>query len=270
MEKTCLVIYVGVGYSDFEYNWDKTYIFSVNMMDGYENHQKNVFEPLKRQGYSIKTALLTKKHKRYDEMLKFYDAITLEYDDINEYESNALQKFHKVRDTENTGFFQPGGRFLTLKTPIDHYDLYVIIRGDVLFKKSFDEINIDYDKVNFLWPESPPELSTHKREKLIQEGWYDLMWWDRDKRTNGIVFNVLPKKYFNLYKSHIWREHLALSYMIRDTYPLFSMEDVNMIMGFDKGYTTDLRFMSNPIYTFNKKIISHYKDIVIENFGNLN
>jgi hypothetical protein len=47
-------------------------------------------------------------------------------------------------------------------------------------------------------------------------------------------------------------------------------EDVNMIMGFDKGYTTDLRFMSNPIYTFNKKIISHYEDIVIENFANLN
>jgi hypothetical protein len=45
--------------------------------------------------------------------------------------------------------------------------------------------------------------------------------------------------------------------MIKDSYPLFSIEDVHMIMGYEKGHVTDLRFSDNPIYTFNKKIFEN-------------
>jgi len=201
--------------------------------------------------------------------VSFYNAIPLDYTDINQYEFNTMNKFHKMRENENTGFYYVGGRFLTLKTQIDDYDFYVVVRSDVLFKKKITELNIDYDKLNFLWPESPPQLFTPLREDFLRDGWHDLLWWEHNKRTNGLVINFFPKKYYNLYRSHIWREHLALYYMLKDTHPFFTMNDVNMIMGTKKGHVTDLRFETNPIYTFNKKIIFSGKDINVDNFGKL-
>jgi hypothetical protein len=42
--------------------------------------------------------------------------------------------------------------------------------------------------------------------------------------------------------------------MIRDLSPLITVEnDVNIMMGLDNFYVTDIRFTENPVYTFNKK-----------------
>jgi hypothetical protein len=55
--------------------------------------------------------------------------------------------------------------------------------------------------------------------------------------------------------------------MIQDLYPLITLEDVNLMAGYDKSYVTDVRFSDNPVYITNKKIISSGIDINVSRFG---
>ena len=42
--KTCLVIYIGNGYSEGEPSYYNAYIYSVDMRDNKENHEENIYK----------------------------------------------------------------------------------------------------------------------------------------------------------------------------------------------------------------------------------
>ena len=53
-------------------------------------------------------------------------------------------------------------------------------------------------------------------------------------------------------------EHVALHGILKDTYPVITVEkDVNLMMGYERCYVTDIRFAENPVYTFAKKDIKY-------------
>jgi len=266
-----LIIYIGNGYSEFTYSYDKTYAYSVDMRENFLNHQEKIFKNLSRKGYELDFALLTNKHEKYQDFLDFYNAIHLDYDDLNDYDLERLKEFYYWKTDIPTGNFYAGGRFFKIRNQIPHYELYVIIRADVSFKMGLNELNVDYTKMNWLWPETDYSVFCDElREDYLKARGSDCWCWESYHRVNGNILNIVPNKYFNLYKSYIWMEHTAFTYMMRDLYPIITLNDINMMLGWEKCYVTDLRFTENPVYTLNKKILESHGNVQTHRFGSVN
>ena len=265
--KTCLLIYIGNGYSEDVPVYDNSYRYSVDMRDNLENHNEKIVEPLKKLGYNVDYALLTNKHKKYDEFTQFYNSIPLEYEDINAEDFKTMHKFYFWKREHPPGYFYSGGRFLKLKNKIPRYDTYVIVRADAHFKMGLDELNVDYDKMNWLWPETDFRVFTDQKQQFIDWLGSECWPWEAYHRVNGNVLNVIPYKFFNAYSNYIWMEHLSFSHMLEDLYLLVTFEDLNLMLGDEKCWVTDVRFVENPVYTMNKRITFVDSDAKTENFG---
>lgn len=267
MKKTCLVVYVGNGYSEFELSHDGAYTYSTDMKENYENHQENIFNPLREDGYDVEFALLTNKHDKYAEYFRFYNAIFLDYDEVTQHDEDVMKNYYFWRYNVPPGNFRSGGRFKKLKNKIPEYDLYAIIRTDTFFIKSLKDMTVDYDKINWLWPETDWQMFTEFKEAYLSDGKTEFWPWQKHNRVNGNVFNIIPKKFFRMFTNYIWMEHAALYAMLNELSPLVTLDDVNMMLGMDKCYCTDIRYCQNPVYTFNKKIIKNRSDAKLEHFG---
>jgi hypothetical protein len=123
-----------------------------DMRENKENHHKNIIKPLEDLGYKVDTTLVTNKHKRYDEFVEEYNAIRLDYSDITQQEYDNLYSFYSMKTPQQwgCGSFRPGGRFLKMRSKFPEYDLYVFLRGDTILKKSLNDMNVDYEKINYL------------------------------------------------------------------------------------------------------------------------
>lgn len=255
---TCLLIYIGNGYSEKEISYDGSYYYSVDMRDNKPNHKKNVIDPLKNMGYSVDTCLITNKHSKYDLFLKEYDAINVTYDDVTPEDEKKLYDYYalKVPEEHGPGSLKSGTRVLKARNNIPEYDLYVFVRADAKFKMSIQEMNIDYKRINYSWKETDFRFFTELRDLFMKQHGTDQIYWNQYYRISGNVLNIVPKKYFKVFTSYYWLEHLSLYCMIQDLSPTITFEnDINLIFGNDVCYVTDIRFCTNPLYTFNKKIL---------------
>jgi hypothetical protein len=258
--KKCLIIYLGNAYSEKTLNYSKEYMYSVDLRDNKSNHIDNIYAPLISMGYNVETLMLTNKHKYSDLFLDMFSAYNFEYNEFTDDELKNLYGLYWMRTPQGwgPGIFKAGARLLKVKDEIPKtYDLYVIIRADCLFKKSLIQMDVDYDKINYLFPETDNQFFTHNREFYLDNHGDELIFFREYLRVNGITLNIIPQKYFNMVSSYLWMEHMSLYFMQRDLYPIFSWkDDVHFICGTEKAYVTDPNFCENPIYTFNKKIYS--------------
>jgi hypothetical protein len=264
-QKTCLVVYIGNGFSVGESAHNGMYSYTTDMRDSKENHKEFLYKPLTKQGYKVDTALVTNKHKFYDGFKKEYDAIDIEYDDITPEDENKLLEYYQIKVPQGwgPGSFRSGGRFLKLKQKMPEYDVYVFIRTDAILKKSISELSVDYEKINYLWPETDYHfyenfILNKTDNKNINGFWYDCEWfWRTYNRVNGNILNIVSKKYITVFLNYFWLEHLSLHLMIKDLSPTITVEnDVNLMCGNEIPYVSDVRVCENPVYYFSKKIIS--------------
>lgn len=265
--KKALVIYIGCGYSERETSYDNTYVYQIDMRENYSNHLENVFKPLEKMGYSHDFMLLTNKHEKFEEFQKFYNAIDVYYDDFTSKDFQILHDFYFNKYDIPPGHCTSGGRFLKIKDEIPEYDLYLMIRADLRFKMSIDNLKIDLDKINWLWPETDYRFYTHQKEEYLERFGSDRWFWDNTKRVNGNFFNVVPKKFFNAFRHYIYMEHVSLFYMLKELSPLITMDDVNLMLGDENCYVSDQRFCENPVVALNKKIIQVIADVNVERYG---
>lgn len=255
---SCLLIYVGNGYSEKEPSYDGAYQYSVDMRDNKPNHKKNIIDPLKNMGYEVDTCLITNKHIKYDLFIKEYGAIEIFYDDLTIEDEKNLYKYYtiKVPEEHGPGSLKSGARVLKARKNIPEYDLYVFVRADTKFKLPLNQLNIDYDKINYSWKETDFRFFTEERESFIKQHGTDQVYWNEYYRISGNVLNIVPKKYFNVFTNYYWLEHLSLYCMLQDLSPIITYEkDINLIFGENVCYVTDIRFCVNPLYTFSKKIL---------------
>ncbi len=258
--KTCLLIYIGNGYSVDSPNYDNSYTYSVDMRDNQDNHNKMIVEPLKEVGYSVDTMIVTNKHKYYHEFVKELGAISVNYEDFSRKDEKFYRELYerKVPAQWGPGNFRSGGRFLKLSEPLPQYDLYVFVRADAEFKMSLRELSVDENKMNFLWAETDFRMFTNRREEFLEAYHSEWWFWNTYNRVAGNVLNIIPKKYLNLFISYYWMEHIALHGILKDTYPVITVDkDVNLMMGYERCYVTDIRFAENPVFTFAKKDIKY-------------
>jgi hypothetical protein len=256
MQKRCLVFYMGAGYIKDEPNYYGSYSYSVDMRENRSNHYENVFSKLENNGYHLDFCLLTNKHEMYEEFVKDYNAINIEYDEISQSDLDCLEHYYfklKVPTGEGPGTLRSGGRFLKIKSKIPEYDIYVFLRADLLFKKSIDQLSIDFDKINYLWVETDHKFFSN-RDEFIAEYGSEFYFWNLYNRVSGNTFNIVAKKYINMFTNYIWSDHMSLHLMISDLHPLVSIDDINIMCGFDCAYVSDANKFENPIFTFNKHI----------------
>jgi hypothetical protein len=256
--KSCLVIYIGAGYVKDHFHYSGDYSYSIDMRENKQNHWDKIYKPLLRDGYKINTLLLTNKHEKINEFRDFYGCIGIEYDDLTQEDSDNLFKYYELKNPIANGYGQPfsGGRFLKLKQEIPEYDIYVIVRADCYFKMGLDELNVKYDKMNWLWRETHIKYFTNREEfEKLWEDWG--FFWRETKRVNGNVLNVIPRKYFGVFKSYIWLEHLSLFMILNDLKPLVTLEDVNFMLESDDFFVTDSHLVDNPVFFFNKTEIKY-------------
>jgi len=265
--KKALIIYIGCGYSEREVSYDNTYVYQIDMRENYSNHMENVFKPLEKMGYSHDVMLLTNKHQKFEEFKEFYKAIDVHYEDFTSDDFEIVKNFYYMKYFWQPGHCTSGGRFLKVKQQIPEYDLYVMIRADILFKQSIENLKIDFEKMNWLWPETDYRFYTEDRDEIMKELGYEKWCWDTYKRVNGNFFNIIPKKFFNAFRTHIYMEHVSLCFMLEELHPLITMDDVNLMLGDEKCYVSDQRFCENPIVSLNKKIIQVNVDINVERYG---
>ena len=259
-DKTCLIIYIGNGFSKNQRADNNSYSYSVDMRDNRENHQKCMYNPLIELGYKIDTALVTNKHEFYEGFKKEYNAIKLDYDDITPEDEKNLEEYYHLKIDRRLGWgpglFKSGGRLLKLKDKIPEYDLYVFIRADSFFKVTLNELKVDYNKINYLWPETDYRFFTGGKDTFYKTGMNERYFWDTYKRINGNVLNVIPKKYINIFLNYIWLEHMSVYFMTETLNPLITVEnDINLMCGDENCYVTDVIVCENPVFTFNKKIL---------------
>lgn len=257
--KSCLVIYLGNSFSEKTLNYSKSYYYSVDLRENKQNHIENIYSPLISMGYNVNTILLTNKHENLDLLRTEFSALPFEYDEFSDEELKNLYGYYWMRTTGSwgPGIFKAGARLLKQKDRIPKSDLYVIIRADIHFKKSLSEMDVNYDRMNFLWPETDNQFFTEKRQEYLNTHGDELVYFRDYKRVNGVALNIVPHKYFNILSSYLWLEHMSLNFMLKDLGPIITLEnDFHFICGTDRGYVTDTTVCENPIYYFNKKIYS--------------
>lgn len=254
----CLVIYIGNAYSENSRSYDGEYRYSVDIRDNFNNHEEKIFLPLREMGYNIHKAFLTNKHEKYYEFVNEFADVELHYDDINNEDFEIFKDYYfkiKNRNMHGPGSYWSGGRFQKLEHKLPEYDLYVILRGDTHFKVSIHDLNIDFDKMNWLWPETDINYFKYPIEEAREIWGSEFQFWDHSWRVNGNAFNIIPQKYINVFKTYFWADHMALYLMLNDLGPIISINDVNLMLGYDKCYTSDVRFCENPVYKLTKKIL---------------
>ena len=125
----------------------------------------------------------------------------------------------------------------------------------LLFKKSIDELDINYEKMNYLWPETDDNFYNHNREEYLKKFGDEHCFWKEYNRVNGNILNFVPKKYINVFLTYFWYEHMSVHLMIKDLYPLIKYpDDIHLICGEEKAYSSNTRVCENPIFVTSKKI----------------
>ena len=254
--KSCLIIYIGNGYSEKSRQTDNRYYYSVDMRDNEVNHLNCIFKPLKSLGFKINVALVTNKHEKYNEFKKYYAAIDIDYDDLTQEDIDCLYHLYyniRVPKKWGAGAFFSGGRFLRLKAPIPSYDYYIFVRSDLSFKKTINDLDIDFNKINYLWIETDINHFEFGTSKIIKED--PKMFWRQYNRVSGNTLNIVPRFFLNPFLSCMWAEHCSLHLLLKDFEPLITLNDVNFMCSEEKCYATDATTVVNPVFTFNKKIL---------------
>jgi hypothetical protein len=158
--KKAFVFYTGLSYYPNFFHCETGWHFDLDMEFGYKNHMQQLHNPLRNMGYDVSCAIITNKdnNPKYAKYLQMYNALDMSYDsEVSDFEIESMINYFKVRyerfDAFSFGYPIQGFRFLTIRDPIPAADIYIFIRCDLNLKNPINKLNIDYNKINYLWTE---------------------------------------------------------------------------------------------------------------------
>tara|TARA_R100000008_G_C3582949_1_gene169889 strand:+ start:258 stop:1076 length:819 start_codon:yes stop_codon:yes gene_type:complete len=253
------IFYTGLSYFPNFFHCETGWNFDLDMEFGYQNHMQYLHQPLSNMGYDVGCAIITNKENnpKYKRYLQLYNAFDMNYNgDVNDFEIESMVNYFKVR-YERFGAFSfgypiQGFRFLTIQDPIPMADIYVFIRCDLILKKPLNEINIDYDKINYLWKEE----GIHRRsQEGIASPNHPNSGWSQHHRVCGNMLHVVNKKYIKSFLTHFWLEHCSMHAMLKDCDSV-TLQDFHIVCG-DEMYDSCTERESNPIFTHSRKKVEN-------------
>jgi len=184
------------GISKFEYNyWYNNKKFVIDYKNSYENYKKFIFDFFSNKGYDIDVYFTTNMLDDTDkkEMCQKYKPI--KYNFIENDEDPIKSKNNKLNNVID----------LCLESGFT-YDLILITRFDLIFKKDFDKSNINFDNFNL--------VSILEKPHLICDNFY-----------------LFPYKYFQIF-SNIVKKNInkSLNLIQNELYYKININSVNYIL----------------------------------------
>ena len=153
MNRKIALLLFGMSKMTYQHWSQKKGILEINYMNSYSNYQEYIFEYFQKRGYQVDVYLATNNMSNPDkkELIDTYKPISYSFNrNLKNKIRSRSDKIEKVID-------------LCLQSQIK-YDLVLITRFDLLFKKKFDEININLKRFNL--------VSELEKKKLICDNFY--------------------------------------------------------------------------------------------------
>ena len=253
--KKAFVFYTGLSYYPNFYHCETGWHFDLDMEFSHHNHMKQLHAPLSQMGYDVECAIITNKedNPKYQQYLKMYDAHDMDYNgNVSDHEIESMINYFKIR-YERFGAFSfgypiQGFRFLTIQDAIPTADIYIFIRCDLTLKKPLDQIDINYNKINYLWKEE----GIHRAEQEgITTADHPNSGWSQHHRVCGNMLHVVNKKYIKSFLTHFWLEHCSMHAMLKDCDSI-TLEDFHIVCG-DTMYDSCIERQPNPIFQHSRK-----------------
>lgn len=255
--KKAFIFYTGISYwKRFPHSETGLY-FDLDMESSYDNHMKMLHEPLQKMGYDVDCCIITNKdnNPKYNKYIKMYKALDFTYQsNMQQWEIDVMANYFNMRFPRfgafSFGYPVQGFRLLTIQEPIPAADIYIFCRCDLLLKKSINKINIDYNKINYLWKE---EGVYRRQQENITSPYQSNSGWSICRRVSGNMLNVVPRKHIKKFLSNYWLEHCSMYAMLRD-YDTLTEKDFHIVLG-DQMYDSCIEREPNPIFTHNRIIV---------------
>lgn len=153
MNRKIALLLFGMSKMTYQHWSQKKGILEINYMNSYSNYQEYIFEYFQKRGYQVDVYFATNNMSNPDkkELIETYKPISYSFNrNLKNKIRSRNDKIEKVID-------------LCLQSQIK-YDLVLITRFDLLFKKKFDEININLKRFNL--------VSELEKKKLICDNFY--------------------------------------------------------------------------------------------------
>ena len=152
MKKIALLLF-GMSKTIYHHWSQKQGLLEINYMNSFSNYQKYIFKYFQEKGYQIdvyfSTNMMTDEEQK--ELIKTYKPVSYSFNkNLKNKISSRNDKLDKVID-------------LCLQSKIN-YDLVLITRFDLLFKRDFNELNINLNRFNL--------VSILEKKKLICDNFY--------------------------------------------------------------------------------------------------
>ena len=253
-KKKVFIFYTGISFWQRFLHSETGNLFDIDMEGSYENHMKMLHKPLSKMGYDVNCAIVTNKlgNPKYKKYLSMYKAVDLDYKtDPTQAEIDNLARYFDLKfgsgGAFGFGFPIQGFRLLTIKDPVPEADLYIFCRCDLLLKNSIDKLNIDWDKINYLWKE---EGIYRKQELGIETPDHPKSGWSICNRVAGNMLNVVPSRHIKKFINNYWLEHCSMHAMLKD-HDDIDKTDFHIVLG-DEMYDSCTERQANPIFTHNR------------------
>ena len=148
----CAILFFGMSYCEYEKHKNKNKV-QINYLLSYDNYKEYIFNFLHNNGYSIDVYFCTNTSCYFiqKKLVETYQPV--KYSFIKNENNKELSRNKKIIEVIE----------LCLNNNIN-YDIVLITRFDLLFKKSFEESNIKFDKFNL--------VSILERDHLICDNFY--------------------------------------------------------------------------------------------------
>ena len=255
LNKTAYIFYTGLSYATNYKNPNTDNRYDLNMEHAFANHMSHLHAPLEKMGYKVSCSIITNKNDNpnYKRTTRLYNAKELPYEDVPYKETvQAAEQWFDFRYQRflamGWGYGMQGARLLTIPE-IPKADIYLFVRCDLKLKKPLDELNIKYDKINYMWKEE----EAHRQnwcgyyKTKIDKSSHPRSAWNLHRRVGGNMLNVVAFKYIKAFVEFYWMEHCALLAMLRAS-DYITLDDVHFMCG-DEMYDSGVFKGENPIFS---------------------
>ena len=225
MKRLALLLY-GSSLDEY-YHWSNK-IYSIDYRNSYKNYKKFIFDYFEKKGYDIDIYFTTNLLKDDDKEIiyKYYKPVKCNF--IRNEIDRFVSKKKKIVDVVN----------LCLQNN-QNYDLVLMTRFDLIFKKNFNKSNIQLDKFNL--------VSILEIKNSICDNFY-----------------LFPYKFLTGFLN-ILETNLEYHFITNEIYEQFGKESVNIILN-QKCRIQELSFYK--IYRKEKKFKRKNTNLIINKLDN--
>lgn len=142
MGKAAILLF-GISYLEQYSHWHRshTHPYIIDYQHSYQNYQTHIFDYFKQMGYECDVFLATNESNKKEELVKDYQPVRITFPENT---GSSVRS----RNSKVTSVVESCLNYCTENN--EEYDLVLLTRFDLWFKKDFQTANIQLDKLNLV------------------------------------------------------------------------------------------------------------------------